>query len=83
MNTNNHGWTLCPSKRFPGKFYYFNVLNGEAAWSLTDNEVSNHNLLKITISNQCCVLEKLFSNINGFFYLYYSSVVYRKVYLYK
>nr|XP_037875280.1 uncharacterized protein LOC101743235 isoform X4 [Bombyx mori] len=38
MNTNNHGWTLCPSKRFPGKFYYFNVLNGEAAWSLTDNE---------------------------------------------
>ncbi|XP_060808839.1 uncharacterized protein LOC106140458 [Amyelois transitella] len=34
----NNGWILCPSKRFPGKFYYFNVLNGEAAWSLNDAE---------------------------------------------
>ncbi|CAG4949593.1 unnamed protein product [Parnassius apollo] len=33
---NNNGWILCPSKSFPGKFYYFNVNNGEAAWSLTE-----------------------------------------------
>uniref|UniRef100_A0A2A4JXQ4 WW domain-containing protein n=1 Tax=Heliothis virescens TaxID=7102 RepID=A0A2A4JXQ4_HELVI len=32
----NNGWILCPSKSFPGKFYYFNVLNGEAAWSLSE-----------------------------------------------
>lgn len=35
----NNGWILCPSKSFPGKFYYFNVLNGETAWSLNQVEV--------------------------------------------
>ncbi|PZC71322.1 hypothetical protein B5X24_HaOG213617 [Helicoverpa armigera] len=34
----SNGWILCPSKSFPGKFYYFNVLNGEAAWSLSEPE---------------------------------------------
>ncbi|XP_075988591.1 uncharacterized protein LOC142984724 [Anticarsia gemmatalis] len=34
----NNGWILCPSKSFPGKFYYFNGQTGEAVWSLTDNE---------------------------------------------
>lgn len=36
----NSGWILCPSKTFPGKFYYFNVINGEAAWSIDDAEVN-------------------------------------------
>ncbi|XP_028161802.1 uncharacterized protein LOC114353871 isoform X2 [Ostrinia furnacalis] len=38
MNQNKNGWILCPSKSFPGKFYYFNVLNGETAWSLNEND---------------------------------------------
>ncbi|KAL0809290.1 hypothetical protein ABMA28_011506 [Loxostege sticticalis] len=38
LNKKNNGWILCPSKTFPGKFYYFNVVNGEAAWSLNDIE---------------------------------------------
>ncbi|XP_053622137.1 uncharacterized protein LOC128681879 isoform X2 [Plodia interpunctella] len=41
MNPNkkdNSGWILCPSKSFPGKFYYFNVLNGATAWSLNDTD---------------------------------------------
>lgn len=52
--SNRNGWILCPSKTFPGKYYYFNVLSGEAAWCLSDNEVSkdfleyrNTNLQKI------------------------------------
>nr|XP_032525598.1 uncharacterized protein LOC116776504 [Danaus plexippus plexippus] len=36
--TDNSGWILCPSKSHPGKFYYFNIHNGESAWSLYDNE---------------------------------------------
>lgn len=36
----NNGWILCPSKTFPGKFYYFNVASGEAVWTLNSNEVS-------------------------------------------
>ncbi|KAG7295529.1 hypothetical protein JYU34_021740 [Plutella xylostella] len=36
--SNRNGWILCPSKTFPGKYYYFNVLSGEAAWCLSDNE---------------------------------------------
>lgn len=38
---NNNGWILCPSKSFPGKFYYFNMVSGEAVWSLNELEVSN------------------------------------------
>ncbi|XP_049883669.1 uncharacterized protein LOC126379107 [Pectinophora gossypiella] len=41
MNPNKrdyNGWILCPSTRFPGKFYYFNVVTGEAAWSLSNVE---------------------------------------------
>ncbi|XP_041970561.1 uncharacterized protein LOC121726965 isoform X2 [Aricia agestis] len=35
---NNSGWILCPSKRFPGKFYYYNVVNGESAWCFNETE---------------------------------------------
>ncbi|XP_059056669.1 uncharacterized protein LOC131850461 [Achroia grisella] len=48
MNTNkkdNNGWILCPSKSFPGKFYYFNVTNGDTAWSLNDAD-------KKTVTNE-------------------------------
>ncbi|XP_061727943.1 LOW QUALITY PROTEIN: uncharacterized protein LOC133533041 [Cydia pomonella] len=31
-------WLLCPSKSFPGKFYYFNGSTGETAWSLSDTD---------------------------------------------
>lgn len=45
MNANKKkgGWILCPSKTFPGEFYYFNVRNGETAWSLGDAEVCKYN----------------------------------------
>ncbi|XP_023954916.2 beclin-1-like protein A [Bicyclus anynana] len=33
MEPNSCGWILCASKRFPGKMYYFNIRNGEKAWS--------------------------------------------------
>ncbi|XP_031764248.2 uncharacterized protein LOC116412841 [Galleria mellonella] len=55
MNPNkkdNSGWILCPSKSFPGKFYYFNVTNGETAWSLNDTDKKNvrkdHNIENIS-----------------------------------
>ncbi|CAH2240508.1 jg1533, partial [Pararge aegeria aegeria] len=36
MGEQGSAWVLCPSKKFPGKFYYFNTQNGEKAWSWTD-----------------------------------------------
>ncbi|RVE54418.1 hypothetical protein evm_000903 [Chilo suppressalis] len=50
QNKKNNGWILCPSKTYPGKFYYFNVLNGEAAWSLDadNNNVKSINIHKVS-----------------------------------
>ncbi|CAH2101905.1 unnamed protein product [Euphydryas editha] len=41
MNINKQNscdWVLNPSKRFPGKYYYFNVVTGETVWSLNGAE---------------------------------------------
>ncbi|KAL4711268.1 hypothetical protein ACJJTC_019109 [Scirpophaga incertulas] len=46
----NNGWILCPSKSFPGKFYYFNVITGDTAWSL--NEVEKNSLSKDHVINR-------------------------------
>lgn len=35
----SNGWLLCESKTFPGKFYYFNVRNGDAVWTFNDGDV--------------------------------------------
>ncbi|CAH0712928.1 unnamed protein product, partial [Brenthis ino] len=36
----NSNWILCPSKSIPGKFYYFNVVTGEAVWGLDDEQTN-------------------------------------------
>lgn len=36
----NSAWIICRSKSHPGRIYYFNTLSGEAAWNLSDQEVS-------------------------------------------
>ncbi|XP_045777203.1 uncharacterized protein LOC123875431 isoform X2 [Maniola jurtina] len=32
---NHSAWVLCPSKKFPGRYYYFNTQTGENAWTWT------------------------------------------------
>ncbi|CAK1546463.1 unnamed protein product [Leptosia nina] len=39
-------WVLCPSKSFPGYFYYFNVLNGATFWRFNDLQFQKKNLDK-------------------------------------
>lgn len=36
----SNGWLLCESKTFPGKFYYFNVRNGDAVWTFNDGDTT-------------------------------------------
>lgn len=55
-----NGWVLCPSQRFPGKFYFFNTLSGEAVWSLNELEVSWGVLRHIYINKVC---EKNFGRV--------------------
>ncbi|KAG6443833.1 hypothetical protein O3G_MSEX003054 [Manduca sexta] len=45
-NKDVNGWVLCPSKSLPGKYYYFNVVSGEAVWSLPDAKVPPNNEIK-------------------------------------
>lgn len=35
-----NSWIICRSKSHFGRIYYFNTLTGEAAWNLSDSEVS-------------------------------------------
>lgn len=62
----NNGWILCPSKSFPGKFYYFNVVNGEAAWSLNQPAVRifNHFYSKVELENDSNFVLTCSSNYN-------------------
>lgn len=63
MNMNKrdrNGWVLCPSQRFPGKFYFFNTLSGEAVWSLNELEVS-WNILR----HFCALWPKLQKSANA------------------
>ena len=46
----NTNWILCPSKSIPGKFYYFNVVTGEAVWGDdTDVSFSINNLISLSL----------------------------------
>ncbi|CAH0601993.1 unnamed protein product [Chrysodeixis includens] len=48
-NEAESGWLLCPSKKNPGKFYYFNVVTGESVWTCdADNPAANESNVQKT-----------------------------------